>query len=187
MVIPLFVRLTEDNPFATTRGLSPRTGGQEWLYHGCPTAWKITNLLKLVDCLLLQAERSGYTTVCPPVRKITHSLKLVDYLLVQADRRGYTTVCPPLRKITHLLKLLDYLLVQAVKSGYTGLSCTEDNPPAKIGGLSLRTGGQAWLYHGITCMEDNTLAKHIQLHVTTDSVFFSPTTTSPLWCIFQEL
>ena len=27
--------------------------------------------------------------VCPPVREIIHSLKLVDYLLVQADKQWY--------------------------------------------------------------------------------------------------
>ena len=30
-----------------------------------------------------------YTSVCPPVREIIKELKLVDYLLVQADKRLY--------------------------------------------------------------------------------------------------
>ena len=60
----------------------------------------------------------------------------MDYLLVATDQSGYTTVSPPVRKITHLLKLVDYLLVQEWL--FHGLSdCTEDNPLAKPGGLSL--------------------------------------------------
>ena len=32
---------------------------------------------------------NSYTTVCPPVRVIIHSLKLVDHLLIQADKLWY--------------------------------------------------------------------------------------------------
>ena len=33
--------------------------------------------------------KKTYTMVCPPVREIIHSLKLVDYLLIQADKPWY--------------------------------------------------------------------------------------------------
>ena len=38
--------------------------------------------------------KNGYTAVCPRVREIIHSLKLVDFLLVQADKpwHNYITI-----------------------------------------------------------------------------------------------
>ena len=33
--------------------------------------------------------QNSYTLVCPPVQEIIHSLKLMDYLLVQADKPLY--------------------------------------------------------------------------------------------------
>ena len=106
--------------------------------------------------------------VFPPELKITNLLKLVDYLLVQADRRGYTTVCQPELKKIHFCprtgghEWLYYGLPACTEDNplaktrglsprtggqewlYHGLpACTEDNLLAKTRGLSPRTGGQA--------------------------------------------
>ena len=35
------------------------------------------------------------TMICPPLREIIHSLKLVDYLLVQADKQWYNYYLKP--------------------------------------------------------------------------------------------
>ena len=45
---------TEDTPLAKTRGLSPCTGGQEWLNHGFPARAEATTLVKA--SVLAQAE-----------------------------------------------------------------------------------------------------------------------------------
>ena len=90
------------------------------------------HLLKLVDYLLVQADKPWFK-VCLPVREIIHLLKLVDYILVKANKPWYK-VCLPVWEIFHSLKLVDYHLVQADKPWYYYYLST---PAGRLGGRCL--------------------------------------------------